>query len=215
MSDIPENLFNELYGSKKDRLSYIKELNELRQRTPFKHIEESHIVDDLFEGHQAIELSETTPLLSSSVAGTSSATAAAAATGGSSLSTGLTLAAGLATAGAIGGIYSAVSNSNNKDNKHKRPFITLPDHNYLGPGNSIDSGAKPIDKDDLGAFNHDLDYAKANTVEEVREADREHILNSVDDILTGDIHSIISGAGIAGKYGVESLTGVKYPFSGT
>lgn len=189
---------------------YYKSLNDLRRRTGISEVSEGDIESiELGENLLTSEvLSESTPLLAS----------AGAATGGSIISsipsTAVAATVGLIGAGAIGGVFSALNKNNNQEN-HKRPIVTLPDHNYLGPGNSIDSGKEPLDKDDLQAYNHDLDYNKAKTTDEVREADREHILNSVDDILTGDIHSIISGSGIATKYGIESITGVKYPFSGT
>lgn len=200
---------------------YYKSINKLR----FRNTGISSGLSEVTEGDlEAVELgevvasdviTESTPLLSGATGATTGSSAAAAV--GSAISaipgTAIGATAGIVGAGIIGGIYNTLT-SNKGENRHKKPFITLPDHNYLGPGNSVNTGEKPIDKDDLGALNHDLDYNKAKTAEEVREADREHILNSIDDILTGDIHSAISGAGIAAKYGVESLTGVKYPITG-
>lgn len=203
---------------RKDIENYYKSLNNLRRRTGISEISEGDIesvelTDDLINSSVA---TETTPLISSITEGSSTgAAAAAASTGGSILSsipaTGATLAGGLAAAGIIGGVFSALNKNNSN---HKSPIITLPDHKYLGPGNSINTGEKPIDKDDLGAYNHDLDYNKAKNSEDIREADREHILNSIDDIISGDIHSIISGGGIATKYALESISGVKYPITG-
>lgn len=195
---------------RKDIDNYYKSLNNLRRRTGISQVSEGDIesveLADTFSSSSVA--TETTPLL----VGETTATTA----GGSLLSsipaTGATLAGGLAAAGIIGGVFSSLTNNNEKN--HQSPIITLPDHNYLGPGNSINTGEKPIDKDDLGAFNHDLDYNKAKTSEDIREADREHILNTLEDIQRGDIHSIISGAGIATKYGIESITGVKYPLTG-
>lgn len=202
---------------RKEIEAHYKLINDLRFRGKI-----SSLAPEVTEGDiGGIELGETvgsgivtesTPLLS----GTTGA-ATGASTVGSVLSavpgTAIGATVGLIGAGILGGVYNTLTSSNEEN--HKRPIVTLPDHNYLGPGNSIDSGKAPLDKDDLQAYNHDLDYNKAKTSDEVREADREHILNSVDDILTGDIHSAISGAGIAAKYGVESLTGVKYPLTGT
>ena len=194
---------------------YYKSLNNLRQRTGIPQVSESdlediELTDELLYPNLA---SENTPLVSSAVG----ETAVTASAGGSILSsipaTGVAAVAGLGGAAIIGSVFSAINN-NNQENKHKEPIITLPGHKYLGPGNTIGTGEEPIDNDDLLAFNHDLDYNKAKTVEEVRDADREHILNSIDDILKGDIHSIISGAGIGAKYGIESITGVKYPLTG-
>ena len=195
---------------RKDIDNYYKSLNNLRRRTGISQVSEGDIesveLADTFSSSSVA--TETTPLL----IGETTATTA----GGSLLSsipaTGATLAGGLTAAGIIGGVFSSLTNNNEKN--HQSPIITLPDHNYLGPGNSINTGEKPIDKDDLGAFNHDLDYNKAKTSEDIREADREHILNTLEDIQRGDIHSIISGAGIATKYGIESITGVQYPITG-
>ena len=198
-----------------DLEAYYKQINNLRRRQNINipevtegdleeiELNSVDIIDDL------LLPSETTPLLSSSAA-------AGASTGGilSSIpATGAAAVAGLGGAAILGSVFSAITNSDSKT-KHKQPIITLPGHKYLGPGNSLNTGEQPLDKDDLLAFNHDHDYNKAKTPEEVREADREHILNSVDDILKGDIHSIISGAGIGAKYGIESITGVKYPLTG-
>ena len=195
---------------RKDIDSYYKSLNNLRRRTGISQVSEGDIesveLADTFSSSSVA--TETTPLLVGETAATTA--------GGSILSsipvTGATLAGGLTAAGIIGGVFSSLTNNNEKN--HQSPIITLPDHNYLGPGNSINTGEKPIDKDDLGAFNHDLDYNKAKNSEDIREADREHILNTLEDIQRGDIHSIISGAGIATKYGIESITGVKYPITG-
>lgn len=201
---------------------YYKSINKLR----FRNTGISSGISEVSQGDlESVELgeavasdviTESTPLLSGSTGVTTGISGASTAVGSvlSSIpGTAIGATAGIVGAGIIGGIYNTLT-SNKGEAKHKKPFITLPDHNYLGPGNSINTGEKPLDKDDLGALNHDLDYNKAKTSEEVREADREHILNSIDDILTGDIHSVISGAGIAAKYGVESLTGVKYPITG-
>lgn len=195
---------------RKDIDNYYKSLNNLRRRTGISQVSEGDIesveLADTFSSSSVA--TETTPLLIGETAATTA--------GGSLLSsipvTGATLAGGLTAAGIIGGVFSSLTNNNEKN--HQSPIITLPDHNYLGPGNSINTGEKPIDKDDFGAFNHDLDYNKAKNSEEIREADREHILNTLEDIQRGDIHSIISGAGIATKYGIESITGVKYPITG-
>ena len=195
---------------RKDIDNYYKSLNNLRRRTGISQVSEGDIesveLADTFSSSSVA--TETTPLLIGETAATTA--------GGSLLSsipvTGATLAGGLTAAGIIGGVFSSLTNNNEKN--HQSPIITLPDHNYLGPGNSINTGEKPIDKDDFGAFNHDLDYNKAKNSEEIREADREHILNTLEDIQRGDIHSIISGAGIATKYWIESITGVKYPITG-
>lgn len=166
-------------------------------------IEEEELIDDL------VDL-----LPDSDVAtfGTKAGVSAAAASGSSSVIPAVAVGTGAAT---IAGAILGATLSSNKDNKenHQSPHITLPGHKYLGPGNSINTGVHPVDEDDLDAFNHDIDYSKSKTPEEVRKADREHILNTLDKAKSGDIHSIISNLGIGTKYAVESISGVKYPYS--
>lgn len=199
MSDLSPELLREL--NRLGAAIYDKDLNTVRPRKPYTFNNSG------FEPE--IELPEitveSTPLLSSSAA---TIPAVASSAVGSSVSTLPAVLGGLGVAAVGATIYNAVTSS---EERHKSPSITLPGHKYLGPGNTLNTGEEPIDDDDKQAFNHDHDYAKAKTPEEVRAADAEHILNTIPKILQGDIHSAISGSGILTKYGVESITGVKYP----
>nr|QOD39468.1 ORF1 [uncultured densovirus] len=94
---------------------------------------------------------------------------------------------------------------------HTEPFVALPDHNFLGPGNDAYSGQVPLDSDDRTAQQHDKDYANAKSQSDIREADREFISASIDETLKGNLHSAIGGAGVGLKYLGETFTGVKYP----
>lgn len=83
----------------------------------------------------------------------------------------------------------------------------FPGHNYLGPGTN-DFTALPVDEDDVIAQRHDLAYLEAQHPEDIRQADREAIS---DFLHHGGLHSYIGAAGLALKYGVESMTGIVYP----
>lgn len=80
-------------------------------------------------------------------------------------------------------------------------------HKYLGPGNKLRNG-KPVDEDDEIAEIHDHLYNKAKTQEDIREADRDAIKHFLD---LNSAHGYLGAAGLAAKYGLESLTGVLYP----
>ena len=58
------------------------------------------------------------------------------------------------------------------------------------------------------------EYHNAKSVEDIRQADRTAIKNFSKQALKGSFGGAIGAAGIGLKYGVESLTGVKYPFTG-
>lgn len=96
-----------------------------------------------------------------------------------------------------------------------RTGFTWPGHKYLGPGNSLHLG-EATNEVDLIAQIHDVEYSLAKTDEEVREADKKAIESfwNAQDRGTGAGLLVDSGhlgaAGIALKYGVESLTGVLY-----
>lgn len=83
----------------------------------------------------------------------------------------------------------------------------IPGHNYIGPGTQ-DFNKQPVDDDDTIASAHDRAYSNAKTNEDVRRADRDAIR---DFAAVGGVHGYVGAAGLAIKYGVESLTGVLYP----
>lgn len=95
------------------------------------------------------------------------------------------------------------------------PSFTVPFHNYLGPGNSINNGV-PVNNADSVAREHDLAYDKAKTFEQIHGADKIAISKFWDNIKKGPITSapsnIIGLTGIGAKYAFESyLNGSVYP----
>lgn len=154
------------------------------------------------------EFGEATPLLGP---GAGAAGAGAGAGAGSSAATAAAAAAAAAaTAAAIGaGIGGAFANWGNNDD---RPPVTLPDHNYLGPGNPHDSGLTPVDIDDQISAQHDLEYAKSQTEQDILKADAkaQHDFES-DAIDTGNPHSVLGALGLKIKTEIEKKIGVQYP----
>jgi len=206
MSDLPPNLLQ--YLNRKGYNTFDQEdTARAYKRKPFSYQE---YVEEILEGEE-LELLDINSASTSIPLSTPVAAPAAVPAGvvTSSIAPAAAVIAGTTIAAVGGAIYNTLSSSDT-DN-HKSPTITLPGHKYLGPGNTLNTGAVPIDDDDKDAFNHDHDYSKAKTTDEVREADREHILTTVDKALKGDIHSAISAIGISGKYLGESVSGVQYP----
>lgn len=62
--------------------------------------------------------------------------------------------------------------------------LTLPGHNYLGPGtkiiNNLNKGIVPTDNADKLALQHDIDYLLANDGYEIISADINYLKNVVD-----------------------------------
>ena len=94
----------------------------------------------------------------------------------------------------------------------KRGFV-LPGYNYLGPGNSLNRGP-PVNATDGIAQAHDHEYHNAKSVEDIRRSDRTAIREFSKQAFKGSLGGVIGAAGIGLKYGVESITGVQYPFTG-
>ena len=84
----------------------------------------------------------------------------------------------------------------------------LPGHNYIGPGTNLEDKTKePVDVDDDIAREHDEAYNSADTIEQVRQADKHAIHDFVSDFIdTGNYHSAIGAVGL----GVKHLSGSKY-----
>lgn len=87
----------------------------------------------------------------------------------------------------------------------------LPFHRYIGPGNPSENGP-PVDEDDKIARQHDHNYDRARSDEEVRAADRQAIANFRRNwVRDKNWHSFIGDVGLSLKYLIESYTGVIYP----
>lgn len=167
---------------------------------------------DTFDAAE-INTSETTPLLQETgfstspalaeaggILGTSSAVAAA--PSGSAIAAGVGVAAGTIIAGTLAGTLR---------HRETDPVVSIPDHRYLGPGNTLDN-SEPKDTDDLIAQEHDHAYDRAQTQEDILEADR----NSANEFLTDALfnqnpHSVAGYIGLKAKETIERQVGVKYP----
>ncbi len=216
------------YGEVVRRVNGVRQVWQ-RNLGHWKPVQETELlpeefVEDALQGYQEnpevaeaafeeIELStfeglETTPLLGGVTAG-----------GGSSISAG---AAGAAIGGAVvlggsilGGLVKIFGGGGGSDDTEepirKDPILTIPGHKFLGPGND-DDDETPIDIDDSISKNHDRDYSKAKTQDEVHLADDVAIEQFTKDAVeSGNIHSVIGAIGLGGKRVIETLTGVKYP----
>lgn len=102
--------------------------------------------------------------------------------------------------------------------------LTLPGYNYLGPGNSLNSGV-PVNQLDAAAKTHDEKYHKITeyykktknrkTFEQnIREADEEflHEVSLIAPVTTYESFAkYLAQGGIGTKYLVENIVGVVYP----
>lgn len=148
-------------------------------------------------------LSEATPLIGGSAAVPLSNVPTAA------------IGAGIVGAGvAVGTVAGVLSQpEEDDDNGHVKPVISIdPRHNYIGPGNTVDTGAEPIDEDDMIAMDHDDRYEHAIHQEDVQEADRDGAdLFLHDAIHNRNPHSAIGYIGLKAKEKIEGVIGVQYP----
>ena len=129
--------------------------------------------------------------------------------GAGAVITGVAIAAGTIAIGTTVGVLT--SKNNEFGEPHKDPVVSLPEHRYIGPGNTVDD-IEPYDIDDQISKNHDINYGNANTQDAVKKADDIAIGEFLEDFSnTGNIHSAIGGVGLAGKRLVESVVGVQYP----
>ncbi|XP_040070191.3 uncharacterized protein LOC120843050 [Ixodes scapularis] len=79
----------------------------------------------------------------------------------------------------------------------------FPGHRYLGPGNPLDNG-QPVDRDDWIARQHDHDYSKATSDQDIFTADHKAIGDFVSDWSDrGSWHSLVGAAGLGFKNLVE------------
>ena len=136
-----------------------------------------------------------------------SGAAAAAAPSTSAVITGVAIVGTAITIGTTVGVLS----TRKSDSDHQDPVVSIPDHRFIGPGNTV-SDADPVDRDDEISKNHDINYERARTQEDIVRADDTAISEFASDFVnTGNIHSAIGAAGIGGKRVIESVIGVQYP----
>nr|QRQ90263.1 MAG: hypothetical protein 4 [Parvoviridae sp.] len=173
--------------------------------------EYSELEEDILDlaDEELIELSELSP---SVVDAAVPATVAAGAVGTSSTGVGTTLTLGsiLVASGAVGGTVAATSGGND-DEEDKDPIITLPEHKFLGPGNTVNDKVAH-DLDDEFARVHDILYANATTQQDISDADEHFLFDTVSDIIdNGNYHSLVGYLGIKFKTLLENIVGVQYP----
>lgn len=90
--------------------------------------------------------------------------------------------------------------------------ITLPYHNYVGPGNVLDNG-EHVDEDDLIAREHDNAYEAAQHPQQVQEADDHAISDFIGSFAGGNLHSAVGALGLTAKRAIERVVGVQYGMS--
>lgn len=85
--------------------------------------------------------------------------------------------------------------------KLNSPDLTLPGHNYLGPGTkfvtNLVSGLLPTDDADYLAMHHDYQYVMAESPSDIYQADRDFLSEA------SDVESILSGTLLATKAGLQ------------
>ena len=89
----------------------------------------------------------------------------------------------------------------------------LPGSRYIGPGNPLPNG-DPTNDFDAIARDHDYEYQSASDASAIRSSDRrflKRVLDTPANSVQQKIHKYLAVGGIAGKYAVESLSGVLYP----
>ncbi|AIQ82698.1 structural protein [Sea star-associated densovirus] len=162
-----------------------------------------------------IEINDSSPLLEefsatpglAEAGGFAGAGSVAAAPSAATVITSVGITAGIITIGT--GVTLLSSDTDTVD--HEDPVVSLPDHRYIGPGNTIDD-TEPVDLDDDIAREHDINYEKAKTQEDVQEADREGAGEFLTDVIhNSNPHSIAGYIGLKAKEKVESVIGVQYP----
>nr|QTE04122.1 MAG: VP [Emberiza tristrami ambidensovirus] len=154
-------------------------------------------------------IGEETPLIPESVGSAAAGAAGGAASGVSSLGAWI---GGLLAAGGIGALYAAIHKAiKGEGGDDRKGGLNVPGHKYIGPFNRLNRG-DPVDLDDLIAYNHDVAYDTAKTVDDVQKADAQAIAEFLQDYhATGNYHSLLGVIGLKGKVFVEKLTGHLYP----
>lgn len=108
----------------------------------------------------------------------------------------------------------AVNEGASTSNQSQNRGLLLPGHNYIGPGNSMPNGP-PIDIDDAIAMQHDIEYEKAESADDIRrmreliyQADVKAIFDFYKEWKDNyNWHALIGSAGLTLKAGFELLLG--------
>ncbi len=83
--------------------------------------------------------------------------------------------------------------------------FVFPGHNYLGPGNALNSG-DPVDTDDSIAREHDMAYESAECAGDVHRADKRAISSFCFDCWANkNWHSALGVIGLSLKLCFETL----------
>lgn len=175
------------------------------QETEFNTAEDTkiQIEPEPVEVDIPVEFAESTPLLGSAAGG-----AAVFGGAGSAVGTGGTIATGILGATVAGaaayGIKKVVDRAETKG-------YTLPNSEYIGPGNPIPIGAAKNPSEQI-AKEHDLAYSNAKTHSDVQSADRDAYTKFRDQYhKSGDYYAKIAQLGLQAKAGIEKVIGVQYP----
>ncbi len=192
--------------------TYVKHFNALqsnpglrhRPSTSYQPIEEIELNEI---GAEENVLFDTGAVSSYGAITTGTAVATAATATSSAATTGIGLGV-LGGAAIVGGIVSSLSGGKEDEGK---PIVSLPDHQFLGPGNTIDDKT-PLDLDDEFARVHDILYEHAITQDDITKADEHFLQDTISDIIdNGNWHSLVSYIGIGLKSSLENIVGVQYP----
>ena len=207
----------------------INDVIEFERGTDASAIEEIQLNDfeEINIGGETEPLLETSLSSTPALAGGGGALAggttgvAAGVPGATAVVTGVTIAGGIIAIGTTAGILSNTGGSADDNNnspaeeEHKDPVVSFPDHRYIGPGNTVDS-AVPVDTDDEIAREHDIAYERAQTEDDIHEADKQGASEFLTDVIeTGNPHSIAGYIGLKAKETIERNTGVIYGLSPT
>lgn len=197
---------NPTFESIEDVIEFERETHNPGEIGEFEEIE----LNDFDEINTA-EFAESLPLAEAGgIAGTTAASGTGVST--SAIVTGTAIVGGTIVIGTTAGILSNRDSSDDPVlDEHKNPIVSIPDHKYIGPGNTVDD-TPPVDLDDEIAREHDIRYENAQSQDEVQEADKEAAGEFLTDVIhNNNPHSILGYIGLKAKEKVESAIGVQYP----
>lgn len=185
-------------------------LSESRERQFFTELDSREVQETAID----IDDSEYSPLITSSDINAGGATVGSSSSVISSVSAGAGIvgigAEGAATTAlyapaiVIGAVGAGVAIKGIIDSRQAH----YPGHNYLGPGTKLEKAEAPVDSDDKIAKVHDIAYSKANTRQDIVEADNQAVHSFHSDFISrGNIHSLIGEVGIQAKQATEYYLG--------